>query len=69
MGGGGVGSVFGSFCSIWNSSCCTSFSHCLLSLAAADVNTNGRLQLFTRKDPWLCLLCIYDDQHAGSVVG
>lgn len=29
--------------------CCTSFSLCLLSLAAADVNTNGWLQLFTRK--------------------
>ena len=30
--------------------CCTSFSLCLLSLAAADVNTNGWLQLFTRKE-------------------
>ncbi len=67
--GGGVVGSFGLFSSVCNSRCCTSFSLCLLSLAAADVNTNGWLQLLTRKDPWLCRLCIYDDQHAGSAAG
>lgn len=28
-----------------------------VTLAAADVNTNVWLQLFTKEDPWLCLLC------------
>lgn len=33
-----------------------------VTLAAADVNTNVWLQLFTKEDPWLCLLCdIFDD--------
>lgn len=42
---------------------------CLLSLASADVNTNGWLQLFRTKEPWLRRLCVYEDQHVGSAVG